>query len=254
VSDLVTQASRLYSENKTEELLSYARAIWPDEGADFPEGVGEVCRFAFIRSYELGLIDQHLWRARGNAAAIIEGAPYTTACLTLQPFFAAVDHAVKGTQRGHERGFDQAREILDLVTRLVPHTHPRAQLARRLRREKLAYSYLMEATKGGPPDQSAASVIERAEAEYKRALEEAQGDDRGALKVRGSLALVGYLKLAGRSREAAVDDKKPFIEETLDILNKAVQAGYDDVVGWAATNLAVMAKGLFEGWAPYDVA
>lgn len=254
MSGLVEEAARLYSENRTEELLRYAADQWPSEGVDLPEGVGEVCRFAFIRCYELGLIDQHLWRARAHAAAILEGAPYTTACLMLQPFFVAVDDAVNETQEGFERGFAQAREILDLMARLVSDGHPRAGLVRRLRQEKLAFSYLMEATRGGRPGPSSAPIMEQAEREYRSALEETPGDARGALKIRGSLALVGYLELADRGRQAPQVEKTPFIEETLDVLNMAAQAGYDDVTAWAATNLAVMVSGRFEGWAPYDVA
>jgi hypothetical protein len=253
MSELAKQAARLYDENDTEQLLRVARDLWPGEGEAMPEGVAEVCRYAYIRSVELNLIEQHLWRARAQAAAVIEGARDTAAGLLLQPFFVTVDVALKGAQQGHEHGFQRAREILDLITLLVPADHPRASLFRRLQQEKRAFTYLMEGTDGGRPSLSGLSTLKQAEREYVTALAMTTGDDRGRLKVRGGLALAGYLQLAHSGEVEVAAAKRPFVDETRDILNAAEAAGFADVAAWSARNLAVMEQGEFEDWAPYEV-
>ena len=249
------RASYLYHINDNKALFKLAEDNWPRNVEDgLPEGICEVCRHAFIRSHEMNLIDQHLWRARALVAAVIEGAWDTAAGLLFQPFFVAVDVAVKQEQYNWGGGFDQARLILKEIKRLVPEGAPRYGLFCRLYSEKLAFSYLKEGAGDGRPTFAGMPALKRAEQEYERALTLVGEDDRGELKVRGGLALAGYLLLADKSDEAITTEKAPFLEETKAILSSAKDKGYDDVVRWATPNVGVMERGEFEGWVPYDVA
>lgn len=245
---IAEEASRLYSSNENEALFRLAESKWPPDGAALPDGIGEVCRFAFIRAVQLNQTDQHLWRARALAAAVLTGARDTAAGLLLQPFFVATSMALES---GDAKGHVQARLILDEIKRLVPENSPAWQaLFARLYHEKRAVSFLMEGTGGGRPADPAGDSLRAAEAEYTLALQLTRDDPRGTLKVQGGLALVRYLQLAHTPHAAGIARQR---DETVSIQSAALAAGYRDVAGWAATNAGVMGRGEFTGWAAYEV-
>lgn len=252
---LAVQAARLYDANDNEALFRLARDNWPaavDE--DLPEGISEVCRYAFIRSVQTNRIDQHLWRARALTAAVITGARDTAAGLLLQAFFVEIDVTVKREQAGYEHGFHMARLILDEMTRLLPADAPRwAELFDRLYHEKRGFALLMEGTGGGRPSPEGLVLLGEAETDYLSALAASGGDVRGMLKVRGGIALVRYLRLAHAPADVVAESKGPFLEETRAVNSSAAVAGHRDVADWAATNADVMDWGKFVGWTPYEV-
>lgn len=249
---LLEQAADMYDNNQTEALYALAAETWPAVGEELPAGIAEVCRYTFIRHAEAHEIDQHLWRARALSAAVITDARDTAAGLLLQAFFVTVDVALKHEQEGYEYGYEQARLILDEIKRLVPEGAPRSQLFARLYQEKRAYSFLIEGTEKGRPSMAGMEKLREAAAEYMLASDFVE-TPRGALKVRGALALVRYLLLAGLTDEEIAAAKTPFLEETRAVYDAAVAAGYDDVVSWSAPNLAVMERGDFTGWVAYEV-
>lgn len=251
MTTIADEASRLYSANETEALFRLAHEEWSRAGEALPEGIGEVCRFAFIRAVQLKRVDQFLWRARALAAAVITGARDTAAGLLLQPFFVATSFAL---DTGAEHGHEQARLILDEMKRLVPEETPAwSVLFARLYHEKRAFSFLMEATGGGCPAAGSHGLLNAAEAEYDLALKRITGDERGTLKVQAGLALVRYLRLAGEPPGGIEESKKPLLAETRSIGSAATAAGFRDVAGWAAINEDVMSRGEFAGWTAYEV-
>jgi len=249
---LAQQASRYYNDNDNDALFRLAADSWPGDGAELPEGIAEVCRFAFIRAVQLQRVDQYLWRARALTAAVITGARDTAAGLLLQPFFVATSFTL---ENGAEKGHEQARLILEEMKRLVPEdTSAWSVLFARLYHEKKAFSFLMEATSGGRPEAASRSLLDAAEAEYALALDlTPPQDSRGALKVRGGLALVRYLRLACGPQDASDASRQPYLEETEAVRAAAAAAGYRDVEGWATANVEAMGRGEFIGWTAYEV-
>ena len=255
VPALAVEAARLYDVNDNEALFQLARDNWPlSVDQDLPEGISEVCRYAFIRSVQTNQIDQHLWRARALTAAVISGARDTAAGLLLQAFFVAIDITVRREQAGYEHGFRTAREILDEMTRLLPADAPRwDELFDRLYHEKRGFALLMEATDGGCPSPEGIVLLGEAETDYLSALAASSGDARGMLKVRGGIALVRYLRLAHDPADVVAESKAPFVEETRAVRSSAAAASHSDVARWAALNAEVMDRGEFVGWTPYEV-
>jgi hypothetical protein len=248
--DLGGRAADLYDANDNEGLFQLARDSWPEApDASFPEGVGvgEVCRYAFIRYRDVNMIDQHLWRARALSAAVLDGARDTGAGLLLTAFFAAIEETVNGEREGHEHGYEQARDILREMRRLVPDGAPRCKLYERLYHEKRAYAFVMEATHGGQPRRASGPLLVQAVADYQRAEQLAVGNERALLKVRGGLALARYLL------GAADEDQIPCLEQTTQVLHLASAAGYADVERWASINVDAMSRGDFIGWTAYEV-
>ena len=96
-------------------------------------------------------------------------------------------------------------------------------------------------------------MLDEAEAEYLLAQDVAGKDERAALKIRGDLALVRYLRLADDPAEVIAESKRPFLDETTAIRSSAAEAPYRDVEGWAAVNAEMMDRGEFVGWTPYEV-
>ena len=253
---LAVEAERLYDANDNEALFLLAKKNWPPSGQELPEGISEVCRYAFIRYTQTNQIDCHLWRARALTAAVMTGARDTAAGLLFQAFFQAIDIIVKKEQGGHEHGFQTARMILDEMPRLLPADAPRwIRLFDRLFHEKRGFALVMEATGGGRPSPAGLLLLDEAETDYQAALTVAvAGEDaRGALKVRGGLALARYLRLADDPAEVIAESKRPLLEETRAIRSSAHEAGYRDVADWAAINADVMDRGEFVGWTPYEV-
>jgi hypothetical protein len=252
---LAVQAARLYDANDNDALFRLATLNWPPLGVELPPGIGEVCRYAFIRSVQMNQIDQHLWRARAMTAAVMSGARDTAAGLLLQAFFVAMAITVRREQSGYEHGFEQARMILDEMTRLLPADAPRwSELFARLYHDKRAFAWLMEGSGGGRPAPEGLGMLDEAEAEYRRAEALAEGqNERGALKVRGGLALVRYLRLAIEPGADSVKAMRRLAEETRTIAASAREAGYRDVEDWAVINADVMERGEFVGWTSYEV-
>jgi hypothetical protein len=57
---LAQQAAILYSRNANATLKRLAKRNWPTRvDARMPRGMGELCRFTFIRDAEAGLTEQH---------------------------------------------------------------------------------------------------------------------------------------------------------------------------------------------------
>lgn len=252
-SALESLASLYFHANDSEALFRLATESWPPVGEELPEGIGEVCRYAFVRYVEADQIDQHLWRARALTAAVITGARDTAAGLLRSNFLVAIYAALRGEQSGHESGFEQARGILDEMKRLVPDGAPHSQAYNKIYHAHRAVSYLLEGTGGGRPSSAGRRLLDKAEAEYVLAQEVAFHDARSALKTRGDLALVRYLRLVDEPAEVIAESKKPFLDETVAVRSSADEAPYRDVEGWAATNAGVMDRGEFEGWLPYEV-
>ena len=157
---------------------------------------------------------------------------------------------------GYEHGFEQARLILDEMTRLLPEDSPRwEELFARLYHDKRAFAFLMEGSGGGRPKCDGLGLLDEAEAEYRRAeaVALAGNDERATLKVRGALALVGYLRLAAESEAVAAEAIEPYAEATRAIAAAAREAGYRDVEEWAGINAEVMERGEYTGWTAYEV-
>lgn len=248
-------ANALYVANDTEALLALASENWPPVDEELPAGIGEACRNASIRYAEANRIDQLLWRARAMSAAVLTDARDTAAGLMIQAAYLAIDDANTGRGKGSERGYEQARLILEEIRRLLPDFETQVERPpfARLYHEKRAYCFLKEGTGGGRPTAAGERFLESAEAEYVLAHPLTDGDERGDLKVLGSLALVRYLRLADMSAEEIATSKIPFLEITVAIEAAAATAKYKDVENWAGTNADVMRRGDFVGWTPYDV-
>lgn len=249
------QSIAAFDRNETPSVFSLANDNWPAIGEELPAGIGEACRHAFIRHAEAHHIDQHLWRARAMTAAVLTGARDTAAGLLIQAAFLAINDANEGRSEGRERGYEQARMILEEMKRLVPEDYPTwLQPWARLYHDKRAYSFLEEGTGGSRASTAGQQWLTSAEDEYELALKHTREDEkRGRLKVLGGLALVRYLRLADKPAEEIAEAKKPFLEETRAIGEAAAAAGYRDVEGWAGANVSVMERGEFVGWSPYEV-
>jgi hypothetical protein len=249
--NLDQEAGRMYDLNDDDALFRLAETHWPDVGQPLPPGIADVCRLAFARAIQKGRSDHTLWRARAMSACVLTGARDTAAGLVLQPFFVATAQALDGAENGHVH----ARGILEEVRRLVPDdTEAWSRLYARLYYEKRAFSFLMEATDGASPRPGAGHLLDAADAELVRALEHNRNDPRGSCKVRGGLALVRYLRLAGEPEEVVAERKAPFLEETRAVHKAASEAGYRDVEDWAEVNAGVMSSGEFAGWVAYEIA
>ena len=260
-------ARQYYNENRRGALFALVAKSWPPVGEELPTGgVGEACRFAFIRARQQGTIDRHLWEARTLTAAVVEGARETAAGLLLPHFIAATEMALQGVKAVDGGGHEQARAILDEMKRLVREDHPAwARLLGRLYHEKRGFSFLMEARSAEAGGRPTTDILQSAEKEYLKALEylkafdeptgdertsdERTSDPRGVLKVRGGLALVCYLRCVG----TASKETSAWLAETQRIQAAAERAGFSDVARWAAGNVEVMERGDTSGWFPYEV-
>lgn len=246
----------LYETGEAEPLLAEATAAWPSLDEPLPEEISELCRFAFIRATETGRrAESQLWRARAMTSAMLSDARHTVAGLLLPHYMTILAQAQEDPDApSAAQSYDTARLVLDEMKRLIPpgSSHWKRLFAR-LFHDKRALSYLLEATKGGPPIQGQRHLLEKAADDYRTALPHTEGPGRrGELKVRGNLALVQYLLTAhaegegeGRHQEAR--------EETATIRDSATKAGYGDVARWATLNHVVMTRGEFVGWSPYEV-
>lgn len=249
--NLAQDASRLYDLNDEDALFRLAETHWPDDVAEIlPSGIADMCRLACVRAIQKGGSDHHLWRARAISAAVLTGARDTAAGLMLQPFFVATAQALDGAENGHVH----ARGILEEMRRLVPDdTEAWSRLYARLYHEKRAFSFLMEATGGTSPRPGTGQLLEAADAALVEALKHSRNDSRGNCKLRGGLALVRYLRLAGEPEDVVAQGKGPFLEETRVVLGAATEAGYRDVEAWAEVNAGVMSRSEFVGWVAYEV-
>lgn len=253
MTQLSEEAARLYTANDNDALFHLAEASWRPGDGELVPGAGEVARYAAIRARETNAPEQHLWRARGLTAAVIFGARDTAAGLLLHPFFALTSIAVEKSE-GASHAHEVARAILEEMKKLVPEDSPAwSSLFGRLYHEKRAYSFLMEASATGLPGSADPGLLGNAEDEYRLALERAAGDPRGTLKVRGGLALVGYLRSATEPEPTTPIPTGTYLDETREIRRKAAEEGFDDVEKWAATNERVMERGQLTGWTPYEV-
>jgi hypothetical protein len=239
-------ASRLYSDNKTEELLRLVEETWPAGNDPIPEGMAEACRFAWIRLQDDGRhIDRELWYARALSASVLTADRRVVAGLLLKNFFTVLDLGRSAPDAG-VGAFAKGRQILEELRRLVPPSDPAWQrLFGRLYHEKRAVSLLLEAANGGAPLPDSSAALQGALAEYTRALDMTTGS-REVLKVRGGLALTRYLIAGPGACESCLD-------ETRQVESAAAEAGYKDVQGWAAINAEVMLRKSTSGWTPYEV-
>ena len=250
-------ALKLYNESDDAALFALVAASWPPVGEELPAGgVGEACRFAFIRARQQGTVDRHLWEARALTAAVDQGARETAAGLLFPHFMAAIEMALRGEKAVEVGGHEQARAILDEMKRLVPEDDPVwTRRLGRLYHEKRGFSFLMEARSAEAGEQPATDILRSAEKEYLKALEylkardDGRSDPRGELKVRGDLALVCYHRCVGTTLE----ETSAWLAETQGIQRAAERAGFRDVARWAAGNVEVMERGDTSGWFPYEV-
>lgn len=246
---LAEKAEHYYNANDHEALFQLAVQSWPADGGDLPEGIAEVCRHASVRAAQMKREDHHLWRARAMTAAVLQGSRDTAAGLLLHAFFVTT---IITLEQGSREGHEHARKILDLMKMLVEDS-PRSRLFGRLYHEKRGFSLLMEASNGGAPVPASLPLLDAAVAEFARAGDFTQGDERGALKLRGSQALVHYLKLAHHAQHEIESAKQPLLEETRRVMAASFAAGYADIEEWARRNAAMMERGEFVGWTAYDV-
>ena len=254
---IAERAAEYYNKNDHAALFALARKSWAPVGEELPAGgVGEACRFAFIRARQHGTVDRHLWEARALTAAVVQGAPETAAGLLFPHFMAAIEMALRGNKAVEGGAHEQARAIPDEMKRLVPEDDPAwSRSLGRLYHEKRGFSFLMEARSAEAGEPPATDILRSAEKEYLKALEylealdEGTSDPRGELKVRGGLALVCYLRWMGTSQE----ETSAWFAETQEIQAAAERAGFSDVARWAAGKLEVMERGDTSGWFPYEV-
>ena len=253
--DFVAQARRLHDENRNDELFAFAAEKWPQTDQPLPEGISEVCRYAFRRAQGLRLSNQHLWRARALTAAVLQRNLETAAGLVQQAFFVAIIRARDGDEDGRDLRYDQAREILNEIRRLVPEGTPQWDDPwAGLYWEKRAFSYLWQATEGGRPRPEWEAALVQAEDEYQHAIDLAGDDDRRALKVRAGCALARYLRCAvwaGPDEEIAAR-KAECLTATEAVSSRAAEIGYPGVERRAAVNCEVLRRREFEGWDPYE--
>ena len=223
------QAMRYYDEGKNDELLELARREWPAQsGAVLPAGIADACFFSRNAARRKGdLVQQELWHARALTAAILTDSERTAARLLLRCCFVLLE----------EEAYQEARDVLGLMLRLVDRDDEQYPLFMRLFHEKSAYSFFAEGR------------FEDAEKYYQEALAYCQEDPRGILKVRGGTVLTGYLSHCRQPAGAA--DR--FIAAMNEILAEAESAGFADVAEAAACNVHMMESSNCIDWCAFEL-
>lgn len=241
---------QLYEAGKDDELIHLALDSWLKAGEPLRAGVAEACRLArvcCIRSADaLPPGDQaaqalmskaHLLEARTFVAAALTGESRVVALTLLPNFFRLI-------ARG---AFDQAREVLDDMERLVndgPQClegtdeqvgRPFPRVARRIIAERRAYSFYVEGR------------FNDAAAQYGVAQQFTKTNSRGALKVRGG-QLLALFQASGRNAMALSELQRGLST----ILDLARAQGFPDVVAWSASNLEKIQKSQLDSWVPFD--
>lgn len=250
---IAAEAAALFDENRHDDLFSLAERNWKKRGEALPDGVAEACRYASIRAWQLGRADAEVWRARAWSAAILTGSRSSAAGLLIQQVMAAIGRAREDEASG---GYEAARQILEEIPRLVPEGSDEwKRLYERLYHEKRGFSFLMEAARAAASSEtSRRNLLEKAQREYELALGAATSE-RAVLKVKCGAALVKYLLLeVGEANGGElVGLATALARETAELGRRAAEAGAHDVASWATVNVDVMGRGVFVGWAPYEV-
>ena len=233
IDKTLSTAMQLYDQGDFDGLKELVSQAWPDDTTSVPTlSLAEACRYLFILAVRRkDATASNLWRARAMSAAILTGGTDTIAGLVLQPFFIL-------TEIGSHA---EARLVLNEMLRLIPETHPRAELFRgRLFHEKLAYSFAKE------------KRFEEAREPYLEAAKHCNSDPRGALKVRGGAAIAGYLALRCVKHSTLELDAPRYVSEMEGIVVEARKHGFPDVLAAAECNLELMKARKFEGWCPFE--
>lgn len=231
--EILATAMRFYDQGDLEGLKELASQAWPDDTTTVPTpSLAEVCRYLFILAHRRkDATASNLWRARAMSAAVLTCTTDTIAGLVLQPFFIL-------TEIGSHA---EARLVLKEMLRLIPETHPRADLFRgRLFHEKLAYSFVKE------------KCFNEARELYLEAAKHCSSDPRGALKVRGGAAIAGYLALRDAKYSNMGPEASLYVSEMEEIAVEAREHGFPDVLAAAECNLEVMKAGTYKGWCSFE--
>ena len=218
LAKLRQQVRRIYETEGVEQLTGKMEKAWSKYRDKPSPSLADCCRFTALtmarETGEAGTRDLWLVRALGTAHLAQAANPFAASLL---PFFFRLCSINE---------LSAAREVIDEIDRLAdyddPTQFPNGDEMRRIVQEKRAYSYLLEAR------------LDDALKWYQQALETAErcsDDERGALKIRGSIALCHYL--GGREEQSRREMTKI----------SASAMAYPDVVKPATQNLAAMARG-----------
>lgn len=219
------------AEAKWREAIGSQPAGGPD-ASSLPAGIADMCFFTRNISRRRGdFAGQQIWHARAMTMAALTQSLPTFARLLLPQFFILLE----------ERRYEQAREVLSEMLWLVDQDHSKRHEFEMHFEEKTGHAYFFEGR------------FDEAKEHYEQALRLSEPGSRAQLKIRGGLALSGYLALRDLSPEDMESRKDHFVTETGWVATEARKRGHGDVMEAAECNLRMMRALEFENWCPYQL-